>query len=326
MLISILLPVKNESSYLSLCLDSIISQSETHFECLIVDDYSEDDTLSIIKEYADKDKRIQYFSNDQPGVIGALAMAFSQSSGELITRMDGDDLMPEHKLETLKSTLLEAGPQHCATAHVEYFSDEGLSAGFINYAKWLNSLCEHNSHEQQLFKECVVASANWMAFKKDLIDMKAFVDSQYPEDYHLVFKMFEHQMKIVSSSKVTHRWRDHALRASRVSKLYEDNKFYKLKLDFFTKFYGTENLIVWGAGPSGKHFAKELIARVIPFTWVAVNEKKIGQRIYGVEIMPYQIIKDRLDDNLIITVSQKNAMTEIYQYLEEIGFVNYFEF
>jgi glycosyltransferase involved in cell wall biosynthesis len=326
LLISIVMPLKNEAKFLARCLDSICQQSEKNFELLAVDDYSVDNSLEILKQYSLKDSRIKYFSNKNHGVLAALELAYSHSKGELVTRMDADDVMPVCKLEELKRILIDQGLKTCATGLVEYFSDDDLAQGFINYANWLNSLCVADTHLSQLYKECVVASPNWMAYKTDLLAINAFVDNKYPEDYYLLFRMLEHGMKIVSSKKTTHLWRDHPIRASRVSEHYADNKFYSVKLEFFEKFEGFKNIVLWGAGPSGKKLAKDLIDLNVSFKWIAQNNNKIGQQIYGVEIQPIEILKDHLDHKLIITVTQKGAMTEISNYLKEINFPYYFEF
>jgi glycosyltransferase involved in cell wall biosynthesis len=324
--ISILMPFRNAALYLPAALDSVLSQREEDFELIAVDDFSEDNSLEILRQYANKDKRIQLHSNEERGVIGALEKAYKNVSGQLITRFDADDLMPEHKCEELKALLLQAGRGSLSTGRVQYFSDEGLSEGFVNYANWLNALCDNDNHEDQLFKECVIASGNWMAFKEDLDAINAFSDSYYPEDYHLVFKIFEAGYKIVSSKKVTHLWRDHALRASRVSEHYKDQKFYPLKLDFFIKFYGTENINLWGLGASGKRLARELLEREISFHWVTNNEKKIGQSVYGVDVEHFGSLKDRTDEKLIISVTQRGAVEEITHFLDEIDFKKVFEF
>ncbi|MFK7946879.1 MAG: glycosyltransferase family 2 protein, partial [Saprospiraceae bacterium] len=116
--ISILIPAKNAGKYLHDCLNSIIEQSETNWECIVINDNSTDNTLSIFEEFAKKDKRFTVFSNPKSGVITALQLAFANCSGELIHRMDADDIMPKHKLATLKQLLVDNGKGHVATGKV----------------------------------------------------------------------------------------------------------------------------------------------------------------------------------------------------------------
>ena len=107
--ISILMPVKNTAPFLIECLESIIRQTETDFELIAIDDHSSDESHSILKEFAIKDKRIKVFKNTGIGIIEALRLAYSKSSGTYITRMDSDDVMSLTKLQVLTSNLVAFG-------------------------------------------------------------------------------------------------------------------------------------------------------------------------------------------------------------------------
>jgi len=85
-LISILTPFKNTEAYISECLESITNQT-----C------SMDNSYSIIENYAQKDSRIRLLKNPGNGIIEALRHAYNNSKGELITRMDSDDVMMPNK-------------------------------------------------------------------------------------------------------------------------------------------------------------------------------------------------------------------------------------
>ena len=122
-LISILTPFKNTASFLPECLESIINQTYTHWELLIVDDGSTDNSFEIVERYAQKNQRIKLFKNTGEGIITALQLAFKHAKGTFITRMDSDDVMPPQKLEVLTNNLLPHGEKHVAIGLVEYFCD-----------------------------------------------------------------------------------------------------------------------------------------------------------------------------------------------------------
>ena len=94
-LISILLPVYNALPYLEECLQSIVNQSEQNWELIAIDDQSTDDSWILLKEFVQKDHRIRCFQTKEKGIIPALRMAFAESKGNLITRMDADAKLPE---------------------------------------------------------------------------------------------------------------------------------------------------------------------------------------------------------------------------------------
>ena len=88
--ISIVMAVYNESKYIKLAIETILSQSFKNFEFLIVDDGSSDSTKTIIQSY--KDERIKLFCIDHSGLPKALNYGIKKAKSEFIARMDGDDI------------------------------------------------------------------------------------------------------------------------------------------------------------------------------------------------------------------------------------------
>ena len=84
-MISIVIPLFNTSKYLKKCLDSIISQSYTDWECILVDDCSTDDSLDIALEYMSKDRRFKVHKNSENLGCGLTRRrAISLAKGEVI--------------------------------------------------------------------------------------------------------------------------------------------------------------------------------------------------------------------------------------------------
>ncbi len=94
MLISILMPVKNEALHIGEAIESILGQSHKDFELIIVDDHSDDHTRSVVEEFL-QDDRIKLFQNEvDPGKNISFNIAFDNCLGEIICLMGGDDTMP----------------------------------------------------------------------------------------------------------------------------------------------------------------------------------------------------------------------------------------
>ena len=91
------MPVYNAGKYVSLAINSILSQSYRNIEFIIVDDGSTDNSYQIAKEYAKRDKRIKLFRNKKNSGISITAKrAMSHATGSFIARMDADDIaIPE---------------------------------------------------------------------------------------------------------------------------------------------------------------------------------------------------------------------------------------
>lgn len=89
--ISVIVPVYNAEPYLRRCVDSILSQTFSDFELLLVDDGSKDQSGAICDEYADRDKRITVIHKPNTGVSDTRNRALDLASGEYVIFMDADD-------------------------------------------------------------------------------------------------------------------------------------------------------------------------------------------------------------------------------------------
>ena len=91
-LVSIVMPVYNGERYLPEALDSLLSQSFTDFELIVVDDGSTDRTPQILETHAKADRRIQIQRQINQGVVRALIVGTEMARGTYIARADADDL------------------------------------------------------------------------------------------------------------------------------------------------------------------------------------------------------------------------------------------
>lgn len=315
-LVSIVMPVKNTARYLNECLDSILKQSYTNWELLVVDDGSTDDSFNVLESYSDKDNRIKIFKNNGSGIIDALRLAYQNSSGELITRMDSDDIMNKDKLEVLSENLCDRGKGNIAVGLVQYFSENGVGDGFKNYEQWLNGLTLTGNNFDEIYKECVVPSPCWMVYREDLDKCDAFNSNRYPEDYDLTFRFYLNGLKPIACDKVLHHWRDYTNRTSRTHEHYADNTFIEIKTDYFLELeYSPQmNLVLWGAGGKGKSVAQKLINQQVDFHWICDNPKKIGKHIYDKQLLSFDELDNIKNAQSIVTVANPKAKEEIKNY------------
>lgn len=101
--ISIIIPVYNAEKHIADTLESVLSQSFSDFEIIIVNDGSVDKSEEICKFYASKDKRVKFISKENGGVSSARNVGLDVVQGEWITFVDADDTIPQNALETLIS-------------------------------------------------------------------------------------------------------------------------------------------------------------------------------------------------------------------------------
>jgi glycosyltransferase involved in cell wall biosynthesis len=96
--ISVVMPAYNAEEYIAQAIDSVLAQSYTDFEFIIINDGSQDGTLDIISGY--DDERIVLIDNEQNmGITGSLNRGLNVAKGEYIARMDADDVSLPHRFE-----------------------------------------------------------------------------------------------------------------------------------------------------------------------------------------------------------------------------------
>jgi len=96
--ISIIVPVYNVEKYLSECIESILLQTYSDFELLLIDDGSPDQSGAICDEYAARDQRIRVFHKENGGVSSARNLGIDNAKGEWITFVDSDDRLEVNTL------------------------------------------------------------------------------------------------------------------------------------------------------------------------------------------------------------------------------------
>ena len=321
-LISIVMPVKNAAPFLKECLDSIINQSESNWELIAVNDHSTDASFSILSNYSEQDQRIRFFENEGDGIIAALQLAYKNAKGDLITRMDADDVMAENKLLELKSLLEKNGEGSIATGFVKYISETELGDGYKKYESWLNGLTFSQINFTQIYKECVIPSPCWMTWKNDLEKCGDFNNNTYPEDYDLCFRFYKHGLKVVSAKKTLHFWRDHPERSSRTQEHYSQQNYFDLKIPYFLELESAreKDLMVLGAGSKGKLLAQKLIDLKVEFKWLTNNPKKIGHDIYGKILQSQSALFKSNNPLVMVSISSPGDLKELRKLFKMEGF------
>ena len=105
--ISIIVPVYKVEQYLRRCLDSIVAQTFTDWECILIDDGSPDNSGRICDEYAEKDKRFRVFHQENVGVSAARNKGLDEARGEWIGFVDSDDWIEKEMYEYLYNDAIE---------------------------------------------------------------------------------------------------------------------------------------------------------------------------------------------------------------------------
>ena len=124
--LSIIVPIYNGEKYLKKCLDSILAQTYTDFELILVDDGSKDNSLEICREYERLDSRVVVFHKENAGLVAARKSGVSIASGEYIGFVDCDDFINEDMYSQLMGSALSNHADITVSELIVDYSDHSV--------------------------------------------------------------------------------------------------------------------------------------------------------------------------------------------------------
>ena len=122
--VSVIVTCYNKAQYLPDALDSLLAQTFNNWECIIVNDGSIDHTEDVALDYAARDKRFIYLSQENQGVVAARNNGILKSEGEFILPLDGDDIIEKTFLEKSVEAIKKDDKIKIVCCRVEYFGEE----------------------------------------------------------------------------------------------------------------------------------------------------------------------------------------------------------
>lgn len=214
-LISVLMPVYNGQQYLAEAIESILNQTYKHFELLLLDDGSSDNSEQIIKGF--KDSRIVYIKNEtNKGLIFTLNRGIGLSKGIFIARMDADDISVSTRFEKQILEFEKDEKLVVCGSFIKTFgngSEEYISHIPVTNAQILSSI----------FFACPFAHPSVMIKKDSLLQLNEFYreDYKHSEDYDLWSRLvFVGNSKNIPEFLLNYRVHD-----KQVSTVFEDHKY-----------------------------------------------------------------------------------------------------
>jgi teichuronic acid biosynthesis glycosyltransferase TuaG len=167
-LVSVLLASYNHEHYIAETIESVLNQSFTDFELIILDDFSKDHSRAIIDNYQRKDKRIRAFFHDENrGLASTWNELLSKASGKYIAYIDSDDVWHKFKLER-QLAILEKNDSLVVWSEGEVIDKNGVPTGKtftqINLAS--NKKKSGTLFEELLYSNFIFDSS--LIYKRDL--------------------------------------------------------------------------------------------------------------------------------------------------------------
>jgi glycosyltransferase involved in cell wall biosynthesis len=285
-LVSVLLPVRDEAPFLAEALASLSAQTLRDFEAVVVDDGSRDGSAEIAEAHAREDRRFRVLRQPASGVVAALERARAEVRSPLLARMDGDDIALPERL-ALQVDALERDALDACGGGVAYFPDEAVRNGARRYERWINGLVTPEAAARDVFVECPLPHPTLLVRSEALDAAGGYRERGWPEDYDLVLRLWARGARFRNVDALVLRWREHVGRASRTEPAYDLDAFVRCKVHHLraTLLRGRD-AVVWGAGPVGKAFARELgRAGTHVAAFVDVDPRKIGHTVHGAPVV-----------------------------------------
>lgn len=234
--VSVLLPFVNENTRLEHATASILNQSFTDFELILINNGSDDATIAVASGLKINDQRIVLLHENEQGIAFALNKGLRYARGKYIARMDADDISLATRLEK-QVAFLEKHPSIDVVATQTHFKSEILAAdGFKIFTEWQNSICSPAEHALFRFIESPIAHPTVM-FRKNLIDQYGYYSTEkLPEDYELWLRWMEQDVQFQKIAEPLLVWNDHAARLSRCSENYSKAAFFETKMGFLARW------------------------------------------------------------------------------------------
>jgi glycosyltransferase involved in cell wall biosynthesis len=324
--ITVILPVRDGERYLGEALESLSAQTLGDFKCLVLDDGSRDDTLSVLERHARRDKRFSVLKNENSsGIVGALNRLLSRVETPFTARMDCDDISSPDRLALQLSDAEKFPGITLWGGLVEPLGERG--AGWGDYLGWLNSITTPEAIILHSLTESPLPHPTWLFRTKNIVDAGGYRDGPFPEDYELFLRLLERGKKFGKVEAKVLKWRDHPARETWTSKRYSFDAFLRLKSGYFPRLRRAgvlphlpdRPLAVWGAGRTGRVAAGELLKGGEEIRFF-IDPVQAGRTVLGIPVLAPE--EAPLKEVLILTaVRYKDIRSMVEEFYREKGLV-----
>lgn len=224
-LISVAMPVYNGEKYLAEAIESILAQTFTDFELIIIDDGSTDSSLEILKKYEQRDARILLISRVNKNLVATLNEIIDMARGKWIARMDQDDIALPHRFARQLEWLAQTDADICGS-WVRFFGTAD------------KRILKHSQSDAALKMEILFGCP----FAHPSVMMKANLAKQLPydnawekcEDYDLWERAARAGWKMTNVQEVLLRYRQHAAQISTATLDKQQELTQKIRFRYWT--------------------------------------------------------------------------------------------
>jgi GT2 family glycosyltransferase len=288
--VAVLLPGRDAADTVRAAAVSILRQTERDLSLVCVDDGSGDGTGEVLSRLAARDRRVRVIRGAGEGIARALEHGRAVCDAEVIARMDADDVAHPRRLALQLEALRSDRSLVAVGGRVRLFPRRALRAGMIRYAGWLNGLVTPELVARDLLVEAPLVHPATAIRADALAAAGGWRDGPFPEDYDLWLRLSAAGGRLRNLPALVLDWREGPARATRTDGRYALERHMALKCAHLAAHVlgrATE-VVLWGAGPTGKAFADGLREQEIGVrAFLEVDPAKIGRTVRGAPILAY---------------------------------------
>ncbi len=206
-LISVIVPIYNVEDYLKQCINSLLKQTYTNLEILLIDDGSMDSSSEICDEYSVKDKRIKVFHQKNKGLSGARNTGIENMRGRYVTFVDSDDYVSEDYIKELYRILQETEADISCVSGNKFFGEKIFSNIEEKNGEKLKTYNRKEAFKQMLYRKDVNSYAWGKLFKNEMFNDVRFPEGLLFEDVRTIYKLYDKAEKIAICTKRLYYYR-----------------------------------------------------------------------------------------------------------------------
>lgn len=323
--ISVVLPYFNAEKTLKKAIESVLNQSFSDFEVILVNNNSTDGSENIATAFQLIDHRIRLADEKRQGVAFSSNHGFDLTRAPLIARMDADDLMFPDRLKK-QFLWLQANPNTGLVGGQVRYQGDAANVGFQHYVDWSNSLTSSEAIFLNRFVELPVVNPSIMFRKAIYSQYGGYDHGDFPEDYEMILRWLDQEITMDKINEPMLEWFDHPSRLTRTDPRYSEAAFYQVKAKYLSKWLKKEiqhkAVWVWGAGKLGRKRSKFLQDRGTEI----VGYIDVKSRQLSLPCIHYRDIPKPGELFIVSYVANRGKREEVRQYLLKLGYVEGVDF
>lgn len=203
------MPVHNGEAFVAKSIESILRQTFTDFELLVVDDGSTDGTVSIVKRFVATDSRVNLFQRNRQGLSGVLNFGIAKAKADLIARMDADDIAKPYRLQVQVAEMNGKSRYAVVGGAIEKFSEHSSERRRIVFP------CKPLVVRNLMRRRCVVAHPTVMFRRSVVMGLGGYREVfRRAQDYDLWLRLLDEGFLISNLNRTLLEHRGHVHSAS----------------------------------------------------------------------------------------------------------------